>query len=82
MSNFKILLSSDNSYENLIAEIYFKEKYIGLIHQDNPENLIFEMPAEYDKSVIVSEFPLIEFLRTLKKATESLGHCFPTYADE
>ena len=47
MKKFSILLSSDCNYEKLVAEIYYDEKYVGLINQDNPDNLLFELPIDF-----------------------------------
>jgi hypothetical protein len=44
MNNFKILLSSDPNYEQVVAEIYYADKYVGLINQDDPQNLLFILP--------------------------------------
>ena len=43
--DIKILLSSDFNYEKIVAEIYYKEKFVALINQDEGlDNLIIEFP--------------------------------------
>jgi hypothetical protein len=48
MNGLKIQICSDVDYENLIAEIYCDDKFIGLISQ---ENAIGEFMVEFPKAI-------------------------------
>ncbi|MBO1067488.1 MULTISPECIES: hypothetical protein [Nostocales] len=73
MNNFKILLSSDPNYEQVVAEIYYADKYVGLINQDDPQNLLFILPVDCESSVLAQEIPLNILLEAIKAAVERLG---------
>jgi hypothetical protein len=74
MSNFKILLSSDLSYEEVVAEIYYDDKYVGLINQDDPKNILFVLPSDCDPSFVAKELPLNILIESIQVAMEKLGH--------
>ena len=74
MSKFNIMISSDLNYEDLVAEIYFNDKFVGLINQDDPQNLRFELPINCDEAAVASDIPLIIFLEALKVALGKLGY--------
>lgn len=74
MSNFKILLSSDLSYEEVVAEIYYDDKYVGLINQDDPQNILFVLPSGCDPSFVAKELPLNILIESIQIAMKKLGH--------
>jgi hypothetical protein len=74
MSNFKVLLSSDLNYEEVVAEIYYDDKYVGLINQDNPENILFVLPSDCDMSFVAKEIPLNILIESMQIAMKKLGH--------
>lgn len=82
MSDFHVLLSSDPDYDKVVAEIYIGDKYVGLINQDDPQNLRFEFPIECDQSVISPEIPITVFLQALQVALEKLGYDLSSFLPE
>ena len=71
MKDFTIYLSSDLSYEKLVAEIQYKEETVAIINQDKgPSKLKLEIfaPEHGDHY----EFDLKEFLKVINKAKEYL----------
>ena len=49
-SKFKITICSDVDYEELIAEIYYDEIYVGLLNQDRgPDQLEIELEPQFTK---------------------------------
>ena len=74
MNNVKILLSSDLNYEQVVAEIYYADKYVGLINQDDPQNLLFILPIDCDNSIVAREVPLNILLAAIQVAIERLGY--------
>jgi len=46
MSNaFHVTVASDRDYENLVAEIYIDDVYIGLISEETQGNRLFEIAS-------------------------------------
>lgn len=74
MNDVKILISSDCNYEKLVAEIYFKDKYIGLLNQDLGENnLLIEFPDNtVNENVVIRTIPYAIFEEALKEARHKL----------
>lgn len=62
---FHVTVVSLPSYNELVAEIYVNDKFVGLLSQENgPENTLLELAVSN-----VSEQPKIS-LRTFEKALE------------
>jgi hypothetical protein len=80
MNDFHVLLSSDLDYDKVVAEIYVGDKYVGLINQDDPQNLRFEFPIECDQSVATSEVPVTILLQALQVALEKLGYDLSSFS--
>jgi len=63
---FEMIISSDNDYEELCAEIYFNGEFVGIITQEegiyNP--MIEFYPPKGKESWKFNFFELIEFLKT------------------
>ena len=59
-SGIEILLSSDSDYEELTVEIFYNDKFIALLNQDDGiENLKIEFPAsECDENVVLRTIDL------------------------
>lgn len=70
-SKFKIIMSSDIEYDDLCAEIYFEEQFVGIITQEEGfENLKIEIhPPQNTK---FWNFKFSEFECMLKSAKEAL----------
>lgn len=70
----KILISSDPSYENLVAEIYYKEKFVALINQEQGENkLEIEFPdTRVDENFVERKMPLSFLTQAIEEAVRKL----------
>lgn len=71
MRKFKILISSDIEYDDLCAEIYYENQYVGMLTQEKGfENLEIEInpPKEQEKWV----FKFSELMIVLEEAKETL----------
>lgn len=64
-----ITIFSDPQYDQVVAEIYYDEKFVCLISQDEgPENLRITFPADLDTSVVARSVELDWFLDAVQKA--------------
>ena len=74
MNDIKIILSSDYRYEKLVAEIFYKNKFIALLNQDNGmENLVIEFPKnELNEQMILREIDINIFQEALDLAKKKL----------
>ncbi len=65
---------SDIEYEKLIAEIYYREKFVALINQDQGiENLQMEFPnGELNEDMIIRKIDLKSFKYGIDLAMEKL----------
>ncbi len=70
----KILISSDPSYEKLVAEIYYKDKFVALINQEKGvNNLEIEFPDEKKSSdFIIRRVPLNLLKQAIEEAKKAL----------
>lgn len=70
-SKFQILISSDIEYNNLCAEIFFEDQFVGILTQEKGfENLQIEIyPSENQKSWT---FKFSEFENILRSAKDAL----------
>ncbi len=82
MNDFNVLLSSDLNYDKAVAEIYVGNKYVGLINQDDPQNLRFELPIHCDESVVATEVSMTIFLQALQTALEKIGYDLSTFLSD
>ncbi|WP_010578182.1 hypothetical protein [Leptospira alexanderi] len=73
-SDIKVLIVSDIEYEKLIAEIYYREKFVALINQDQGiENLQMEFPnGELNEDMIIRKIDLKSFKYGIDLAMEKL----------
>ena len=73
-SGIEILLSSDSSYEELTAEIFYNDKFIALLNQDDGlENLKIEFPAVgLDESMVLRKVDLTILEQGLELAKKRL----------
>ncbi len=70
-SKFSILMSSDEEYDDLCAEIYFEKQFVAMLTQEKGfENLEIEIyPPDNEK---FWHFKLSEFEEVLKSAKDAL----------
>lgn len=70
----KILISSDLSYEKLVAEIYYKDKFVALINQERGINdLEIEFPSSnFSEDFVERKIPLNFLKAAIEEATEAL----------
>lgn len=73
-SKLKIQICSDIDYNNLIAEIYFDEKFVALISQeDGVSNLKLEFPGlNQNEEAVIRKVDLDWFQEALLVAKKSL----------
>ncbi len=70
-TEFRIIISSDIQYDDLCAEIYFKDQFVGILTQENGlENLEIEIHPPQNTKFWVFKFS--EFEAVLKSAKETL----------
>jgi hypothetical protein len=62
-SGLEILLSSDDDYEQLTAEVFYRVKFVALFNQDNGvHNLQIEFPcAQVEEDILDSTSKCITF---------------------
>lgn len=71
MSKFKIIISSDTDYNELCAEIFFEDQFLGILTQEQGfENLEIEIYPPQHKKFWVFKFS--EFEAVLTSAKKSL----------
>ena len=70
----EILLSSDVSYEKIVAEIYVKGKFVALLNQDNGKgDLRIEFPGpNFDSEQVLRSVNLELFELAIEKAKARL----------
>ncbi len=71
LNKFKIIISSDVEYNDLCAEIYFDDQFVGILTQEQGfENLEIEIypPKSNDHWT----FQMSEFERVLQSAKQAL----------
>lgn len=70
-SKFKVIISSDDNYNDLCSEIYFEDQFVAILSQEHGfENLQIEIhPPENSKFWC---FKYSDFESTLKSAKEAL----------
>lgn len=68
---FRVIVSSDQDYEQLIAEIYFGDRFVGIVSQEKGlEELALEIRgSDFDPK---RNLPLRPFLKALERAMERL----------
>ena len=73
-SDIKIILSSDNNYEKLVAEIYHRDKFVALMNQDKGrEGIVIEFPdSDVDQNLISRKIELTVFAEALDLAKRRL----------
>jgi len=66
----RVQICSDVDYDNLIAEIYYRGKYVALISQENgPDKLVVEFPGpDMNEDVIIREVDFDWLLNALREA--------------
>lgn len=70
-SKFKIIMSSDIEYDELCAEIYFEDQFVGIVTQEQGfENL--EIEIHPPKNTNFWSFKFSEFEAILKSAKKAL----------
>jgi hypothetical protein len=70
-SRFKIIMSSDLNYNELCAEIFFEDQFVGILTQEQGfENLEIEIHPPQNKKFWIFKFS--EFETVLKSAKEAL----------
>jgi hypothetical protein len=71
ISKFKIIISSDTEYNELCAEIFFEDHFVGILTQEQGlENLEIEIYPPQNKKFWTFKFS--EFEAILKSAKETL----------
>ena len=71
ISKFKIIISSDSEYEDLCAEIYYEDQFVGILSQEfDFENLSIELYPSQNKKNWTFNFS--EFEEVLRFAKNSL----------
>lgn len=71
---FKILIASDTDYEKVFAEIYYNEKFVALISQEQGvDRMKVEFPrSDMNESMVLREIDLEGFQEALYKAAKKL----------
>ena len=74
MSVFTTMIASDDDHEQVFAEIYFAEKFVALVSQEEGINqLKVEFPgSNLDENMILREISMDGFLSALKEARSRL----------
>ena len=74
-TGIEVLLSSDSSYEKLIAEIYYDGKFIALLNQDaGIDNIKIEFPSSnVQENMVLREIDLVIFEEALNLAKQKLS---------
>lgn len=72
--SFKIVVCSDLDYEQLIAEIYYEEKFVALVSQEEgPSSLKLEFPGQnQNEEAIIRRVDLKGFQEALEAAKNKL----------
>lgn len=73
-SKIRILLSSDSDYEKLIAEIYYEDKFIALLNQDEGlDSMKIEFPdLNVKENLVLRKVDLEIFEEALKEAKRKI----------
>jgi len=74
MSGFTTMIASDDDHDKIFAEIYFAEKFVALVSQeDGIDQLKVEFPgSDLDENMILREISMDGFLNALNKARNRL----------
>lgn len=69
-SDIKIILSSDSNYEELTAEIFYEEKFIALLNQDEGlDSIKIEFPGpDVQENAVLRKIDLAVFEKALAEA--------------
>ena len=69
-SDIKIILSSDSNYEELTAEIFYEEKFIALLNQDEGlDSIKIEFPGpDVQENAVLRKIDLAVFEKALVEA--------------
>jgi hypothetical protein len=73
-SDIKIIFSSDSDYEELTAEIFYKDKFIALLNQDEGlDRLKIEFPgSNVVEDAVLRKIDLAIFEKALEEAKRKL----------
>lgn len=71
---YNFLIANDYEHEKVFVEIYFDDKFVALINQENGlNNLEIEFPGEgLVEDLIVRKLPLKTFLELINEAAKIL----------
>lgn len=72
----EIVFSSDSDHEKIMAEIYYKSKFVASLNQDNGlDNLVIEFPGDNikDRDAIANSMPLELLEKAISLAKEELA---------
>ena len=74
MNVFTTMIASDDDHEKVFAEIYFAEKFVALVSQEEGiDQLKVELPSsDLDENMILREISMDGFLSALKEARSKL----------
>ena len=75
MKHFDFLIADDSEHEKVFVEIYYNEKYVALISQEEGiDKLLIEFPGnDLNESAIIRSLPLNEFLNLIDEAVKFLN---------
>lgn len=70
--DFKIIISSDHQYDQLCAEIFYKDSFIAILTQENGfKDLKLEIEVRDKKEPLV--LPCVQFEQIIRDARELLN---------
>jgi hypothetical protein len=71
---YNIIVASDDKYDKVVIEIYYNEKFVGLISQEEgKDKLQIEFPSiDVKENVVIRKIPLNEFLKIIEEAKNIL----------
>ena len=71
----EIIISSDSNHDKVYAEIYYKDKFVALVSQENKaRGLEIEFPGtDVDQNLVSRNIPLNKFKELLERATAELA---------
>ena len=73
MDDFKVVIASDLAHDNVFAEIYYEEKFVGLVSHEPDGVVRFESPGPANAETMVArEVPLTRFRTALQLAEQRL----------
>ena len=73
-TGFDFLIANDSEHEELFIEIYYNEKFVASINQEQGiDNLEIEFPGpDLVESLIIRKVPLNDFLGLVNEAAKRL----------